>query len=279
MDHAVSVPRRLVFMLGIFAAACAVADPVGDVSANDSTTDGSGGSTAAGSGGNTAAGSGGSTAAGSGGSTAAGSGGSAAGAGGSAAGAGGSAAGTGGSAAGTGGSAAGAGGSTAGTGGSSACALPTDSCTTSGSSGRGCSDARVIGRTAASQPSGYTASRTKCSYSNDSDSGGCADDGPDQSYRIFLRQSESISVTLETKASCGGGGWFATLKIYEGGGCEDTSCQTLTACETGVSTTTRAYAADQDGWVSIVVDSNGSENGVYALGVTLTCTAAGCECP
>ena len=95
-----------------------------------------------------------------------------------------------------------------------------------------------------------------------------------------MRASESISVTLSTGTNCAGGVWAATLKVHKSLGCTDTTCPTLEACHTNISSsTTRDYVATQDGWVYIVADSSTGNEGVYTINVKLTCSVAGCDCP
>jgi hypothetical protein len=165
-----------------------------------------------------------------------------------------------------------------GAGGGTNCPVPATSCATDSGNGiGGCASARIIGRVPASAASGYSATRTKCSAMNSLDSPSCDDSENDHAYRIYMRASESISVTLTPQASCAGGSWFATLKVYKSLGCADTTCPTLELCQSG---STRTYVATQDGWVFVVVDSSGAGNdGVYDLNVKLSCGAAGCTCP
>jgi hypothetical protein len=154
-----------------------------------------------------------------------------------------------------------------------------DACTTGNQSRQGCTNARIIGRMTAGTPAGYTTSPTTCSSMNLMDVGGCADAGFDHTYRIFMRQGESITAMLSTGAECLGSTWFATLKFMTNAGCNSTQCTTNVLCDANNSSTTNSYVAPQDGWYIIVVDGGSSSNkGTYTLNVKLTCNVGACEC-
>src|SRR5262245_25518516 len=120
------------------------------------------------------------------------------------------------------------------------CPLPVDACMTGVQDRKGCANARILGRSTAGTPAGYTASPTTFAASNLMDAAGCDDSGNDHSYRIFMRQGESITVSLSTGAECLGASWFATLKFYTNAGCNSTACTTTALCDSGKSTTTKS---------------------------------------
>jgi hypothetical protein len=158
------------------------------------------------------------------------------------------------------------------------CSLPTDACTTGTQDRKGCTNARVIGRAVAGTPAGYTASPTNCTSSNLMDSASCSDSGNDHTYRLFLRQGETMTVTLSTGAECLGSTWYATLKFYTNAGCTSTQCSTTVLCDQDKSNTTKTHVAAQDGWYIVVVDGSSGNAGVYTVNVKLTCNAGNCEC-
>ena len=96
-----------------------------------------------------------------------------------------------------------------------------------------------------------------------------------------MREGETATVRLETMGGRCYGTWYATLRIMESGGCDDTSCGSTAYCDYLERDQTANYTAPQDGWVIIVADgSHASDDyGDYRLTVNLTCRREGCECP
>jgi hypothetical protein len=159
------------------------------------------------------------------------------------------------------------------------CPLPADACNTGTQDRKGCANARIIGRSAAGTPAGYTTSPTSCSASNLMDAASCSDSGNDHTYRVFMRQGETMTVTLSTGAECLGSTWYATLKFHTNAGCSSTACTSLALCTANVSNTTKSHVAAQDGWYIIVVDGGSSSNaGTYTINVKVTCNSGNCEC-
>ena len=159
------------------------------------------------------------------------------------------------------------------------CPPPAVSCTTGAENRDRCSGARVIGRKTAATTAGYSIASDTCSASNRFDV--CNwDAGADHAYRLYMRASETTSITLTTGTGCVNSYWDATLHVFSNSGCADTSCPTEEFCADFFEGT-RAYTAPRDGWYVIVVDGSTAfdDEGDYALTVKLACKVAGCECP
>ncbi|MBW2261210.1 MAG: hypothetical protein JRG91_04485 [Deltaproteobacteria bacterium] len=161
------------------------------------------------------------------------------------------------------------------------CPPPIESCTTGSQDRRGCSGARIIGRTAAGTGGGVSISDDTCYASNRFDSSGsCWDAGADHSYRIYMRAGESMDVEVYADWGCVETSWDLTLKIFQNSGCTDTACTTRVFCEDYITSHTEHFTAPHDGWYIIVVDGTTAfdDEGDYDLDVTLTCIASDCEC-
>lgn len=160
------------------------------------------------------------------------------------------------------------------------CALPADACANGAQSRDRCTGARIIGRMDAADADAFTITGNTCTASNRFDD--CDwDAGRDHSYRIWLRNTETITITLTRSSSGCVGSWDATLKIFESTGCTDVTCATDVWCRDFVGTSPQTYVANHDGWVVIVVDGSTAFDdwGQYTLSVDLTtCTTPGCEC-
>lgn len=164
--------------------------------------------------------------------------------------------------------------------GSSGCPPPAVACTQGSENRRGCSNARTISRVVAG--SGYLIADSTCSARNDMDNNDddCWDAGNDHAYRLYMREGERVVVRYDTGTACVGGSWRGSLKIFETGGCESTSCGRKAYCEDYVSDHTANYTALHDGWVIIVADGRTAfdQEGRYELTVSLTCRDGNCGC-
>lgn len=161
----------------------------------------------------------------------------------------------------------------------SGCAV--QGCDAGNESRAGCDHARVIGRKQA-MGAGVTIVDNTCSAANSDDKAdpACWDSAPDHTYRIYLRQGETLTVTLGPALSCNSGGWSTALKIYSSTGCNDTSCAAKDWCESPVTNPmTHPYTATHEGWVTLVVDGYSLyDTGTYELKAVLACNVPGCEC-
>jgi hypothetical protein len=147
---------------------------------------------------------------------------------------------------------------------------------------RGCGGARTISRLSAG--TGWSIIDDTCSARDDAnDSGGCYDGNRDHSYRVYMREGESLTAQMITGDDCsfyGNGWWNGTLKVFETAGCSGTGCQGRVYCDDYESDQTYRYTAVRDGWVVIIVDgSHASDDaGDYQLNVTLSCRDGKCGC-
>ncbi len=160
------------------------------------------------------------------------------------------------------------------------CPPPAVACANGSESRDRCSGARTISRLDASDSSGYLVSSDTCNaHDRFDDSGSCYDAGYDHTYRIYLRQAESIQISLNTSWGCQSSFWDATIKLYSNAGCNDTACTNKVICDDYFEGT-KNYTAPHDGWYIIVVDGSTAfdDEGDYVLGVKLTCGPAGCGC-
>ena len=163
------------------------------------------------------------------------------------------------------------------------CWPPVVSCTTGTQSRDGWNNARTIGRTAAATGSGYQISDNTC-YANDrfDESSGCWDANSDHTYRIYLRATEKIDVTLTTGEPCGYyASWYATFSVYGAtGGCQGTTKGSRLFCVDQKTSHVTSYTAPADGWYYVIVDGSSAfdDEGDYTFRVKLTCKTAGCEC-
>lgn len=163
------------------------------------------------------------------------------------------------------------------------CPPPVESCTTGDQNRRGCSRARVIGRTAAAAAGGYVVNDDTCSaYDEFDDSSSCWDANSDHTYRLYMREGESVYIRYVTGTACAWDVyyWYGTLKIFENGGCSDTACTSKVYCDYNETDQSTTYVAPRDGWIIIVADGSSAwdDEGDYSLTVQLTCNRAGCEC-
>jgi hypothetical protein len=112
------------------------------------------------------------------------------------------------------------------------------------------------------------------------DSGSCWDGNGDHTYRLYMREGERMTARLDTGTACQGGSWSGTLKIFETGGCDNTTCAAKVYCEDYEYDQTANYTARQDGWVVIVADGThaSDDDGRYDLTITLTCRDGNCSC-
>jgi hypothetical protein len=157
--------------------------------------------------------------------------------------------------------------------------IPAESCTTGTQSRDRCSNARIVGRSTAKTVSGYSISSDLCSASNRVDqSSGCWDAGPDHTYKIYLRNGETATMTISTGTSCIDSSWSATLSVYNDAGCGSSS---RVWCDDNYEGT-HSYTATADGWYIIIVEGSSAfdDEGDYSLNVKLqNCATAGCNCP
>jgi hypothetical protein len=160
------------------------------------------------------------------------------------------------------------------------CVMPIDACANGAQSRDRCTGARIIGRMDAADADAFRLTGTTCSASNRFDD--CSwDAGRDHAYRIWLRNTEQIAITVSTTSGSCGPDWAATIKIFESTGCGDVTCTRDVWCEDHVGSSAYTYTANHDGWVVIVVDGSTAFDdwGSYTLTVDLTtCVNAGCEC-
>jgi len=169
--------------------------------------------------------------------------------------------------------------------GSVVCAVPTDACSDGTQNRDNCAGARVVGRRAAATTAGYTAAGSTCAPASDRFDDCSWDAGFDQTYRIWARAGETVTVNLTRGAGCSSSSWRATLKLYQGGDCGTVTCTRGQDrwCEEFVTTRDYAYVAPRDGWIVVVVDgstSDSTDRGAYTVRVRLTgCREATCECP
>jgi hypothetical protein len=160
------------------------------------------------------------------------------------------------------------------------CLPPVESCSSGGQNRQGCSNARIIGRTAAS--GGYWESDDTCGLSDDHNDSisGCYDSGPDHTYRIYMLEGERLDVVADPGSECGGSGnWYMTFKLYGNSGCEDTACSDWIICEKDLLSYSTEFMAPHDGWFILVVDGTFSmDAGSYTLDVDLDCNEPDCDC-
>jgi hypothetical protein len=165
------------------------------------------------------------------------------------------------------------------------CPPPPESCTTGTQNRRGCSRARVIGRTAAAAGSGYEISDSTCWAYNDVHDidSGCWDAGCDHTYRIYMLSGETITVTADPWWDCDSmySYFDMTIHIIRSTGCADLTCATQVFCQRYITSVfSHDYTATQDGWVFVIVDGTTAfdDEGDYDFGVHLTCRDLGCGC-
>jgi hypothetical protein len=159
------------------------------------------------------------------------------------------------------------------------CPPPTEACVTGTQNRRGCGNARTLDRSAAG--TGVVINDSTCSARNDlDDSTTCFDAGYDHTYRIYMRQGESMEVRLQTLTGCATASWLGTLKIFETAGCDSLLCSTKVYCEDQSDDLSDTYVAPRDGWVIVVVDGSTAfdDEGTYRLTVNLTCASGNCQC-
>ncbi len=166
--------------------------------------------------------------------------------------------------------------------GTDGCPPPVESCTTGSQNRRGCGGARTIGRVSAA--AGILFRDNTCGARDDfEDSSGCWDANNDHSYRLYMRQGESVSIRYETDDPCAfsESSWYGTLKIFETAGCDATGCTSKVYCDYNERDQSTTYVAVRDGWIIIVADGSSAfdDEGDYDLTVNLTCHDADCECP
>lgn len=168
--------------------------------------------------------------------------------------------------------------------GDAGCPPPSDSCDNGTQDRRDCDGARVIGRTVAGSGGGFVIESDTCSaWDEFDDSSGCWDANSDHTYRLYMREGESVYVRYETFDPCPwseGWSWYGTLKIFENSGCDDLACTTKVYCDYNETNQNTTYVAPRDGWIIIVADGSSAfdDDGDYELTVQLTCNEPGCEC-
>ncbi len=162
------------------------------------------------------------------------------------------------------------------------CPPPAAACVTGTQSTDGCSNARVLGRVSANNP-GINVSGDTCGARDRFDSSGdCWDANNDQTFRLYMREGETVSLDYETGDPCSFDefSWSGTLKIFENNGCDDTSCGNRVYCEDRETRHQTTYVAPRDGWIIIVADGSSAfdDEGEYDLAVRLTCSTPDCGC-
>ncbi len=164
--------------------------------------------------------------------------------------------------------------------GSTGCPPPAVACTQGSENRRGCANARTVSRLVAG--AGYLVSDSTCSARDDlDDSSSCFDANADHTYRLYMREGESLTVRYDTGRACNGESrWPGTLKIFETGGCDSTACGPKIFCEDYVYDESTTYVARQDGWVIVVADGSTAfdDEGQYQLSFTLACRSGNCGC-
>ena len=152
-----------------------------------------------------------------------------------------------------------------------------------GSDKKTCDQAAIIGRTNA-QTGFLVLDDTTGAGNNDdlsTNKTACWDAKYDHFYRIWMLAGETIAVTASPMEF----EFNLMLKLYQGTQC-DSNKDTLLGCtnDGGDGKAEEAtWVANQDGWVSIVVDGRRAftddyDWGEYAIHVQLTCNEAGCCC-
>jgi hypothetical protein len=164
------------------------------------------------------------------------------------------------------------------------CAVPTVACTTGSENRDGWSEARTISRTQAATTAGYQISDHTCNaHDNFNESSGCWDANGDHAYRIYLRESETIHLFMDSGWDCANywNSWNMTLSIYGASGdCQSTTKGSRLFCLDQEYQHDTTYTAPHDGWFYLIVDGShaSDDDGDYVFQVKLTCNAAGCEC-
>lgn len=149
----------------------------------------------------------------------------------------------------------------------------------------GCANARTIGRTTAATATGYKISDDLCSATNKFDESGssCWDANADHAYKIWLQSGDVIDMSLTASWPClsSAFSWYATLKIIENAGCDDTACTTRTFCAYNKTSHNKSFTAPRDGWYILTVEGSSAfdDEGDYTFSVKLTCKTPGCGCP
>ena len=159
------------------------------------------------------------------------------------------------------------------------------------SPGAVCALAKVIGRLDALEQFTYTAN-TDGAGNNDSGGdnplwGACPDAGPDQFYRIYLKTGDELTVSADPSDSGVLEKYNLVLKLYKGVVCHSTNTAEPILCENesvGGAPEGFGYLANEDGWVTIVVDgtsvfAESASAGDYTLTVDLACSDDNCCCP
>lgn len=160
------------------------------------------------------------------------------------------------------------------------CPPPAEACVTGTQNRRGCGGARTISRTVAGA-GGAVINDNTCSARNDLDNdGSCFDAGNDHTYRLYMRQGETLTARMQEFSGCVTSDWDGTLKIFETAGCSNTGCTTRVFCDDYISGRTANYTAARDGWVIIIADGSTAfdDEGTYRLTVNLTCRSGNCAC-
>ena len=151
--------------------------------------------------------------------------------------------------------------------------------------GKKCSNAKIVGRTAADVSVGAFQFSGDTTDDGDDDnlpmSVDCWDAQDDNFYRIWLNAGDQVILVADPQES----DFQLSLKAYTGTSCGDKT--KLIACawdEDDGDPESILHTASQDGWITIVVDgasgfSDQFDWGHYDLAVTLICADAGCCCP
>lgn len=164
------------------------------------------------------------------------------------------------------------------------CPPPSEACVAGSQNRRGCGGARTISRLSAG--TGWSIIDDTCSARDDwdlPDGSVCWDANADHTYRLYMREGESVTIRLRTGEPCAWdvSSWRATLKIYQTGGCSSTACASNYAyCEWLETDQTKVWTATQDGWVIIIADGSSAfdDEGAYQLTVSLSCRDGKCGC-
>lgn len=174
------------------------------------------------------------------------------------------------------------------------CDLPTHTCvpncqvegcwTDTGPSAKTCSQAEIVGRTAA-EVGIHSNLSMSWSDGNDDDlpsglGSECWDAKYDQFYRIYLLAGETLSVSL-TQVDWD---FDPMMKLYKGTQCKTNWETDLIGCyQSGYDggDESLSYVAETDGWYTIVIDGRHASDpgeGPFTLNVSLACNDAGCCC-
>ena len=155
-----------------------------------------------------------------------------------------------------------------------------------------CNTAKVIGRLDAMEQFTYSGN-TEGTGDNDAVGdnplwGACPDAGTDQFYKIYLKAGDELTVSADPSDSGVLIKYNLVLKLYKGDACYSTDASEPILCKNdspgGGQPEAFGYPANEDGWVTIVVDgtsviANSAASGEYTITVNLACSDDNCCCP